>query len=88
MPFLFLDLNMPRYKIAVQTVLSQNGGQGIRVSSKSLWDVQNDNWASSSYANVRFPLNQLVTQYAIFLFRPLCLLWVWCLDAILNKRLF
>merc|ERR1719265_1932050 len=43
--------NIPRYKIIVQVVISENGGQGMRVSSKSLWDVSSDNWASASYSN-------------------------------------
>uniref|UniRef100_A0A0G4GA79 Uncharacterized protein n=1 Tax=Chromera velia CCMP2878 TaxID=1169474 RepID=A0A0G4GA79_9ALVE len=45
------DLNMPRYKLIVQVVIGENAGQGIRVSSKCLWDVNLDNWASYSYRN-------------------------------------
>ncbi|PHJ18687.1 tctex-1 family protein [Cystoisospora suis] len=40
---------MPRFKIVVQVVIVENSGQGIRVSSKSLWDVNLDNWASYTH---------------------------------------
>ena len=46
------DLNIPSYKIVVQTVIGEIGGQGIRIASKSLWDDKNDNWASYTYSNV------------------------------------
>ncbi|PFH32760.1 Tctex-1 family protein [Besnoitia besnoiti] len=40
---------MPRFKIVVQVVIAENAGQGIRVSSKSLWDVNLDNWGSYTH---------------------------------------
>ena len=43
---------MPRYKIAIKVVLGEIKGEGVRVTSKCLWDVQFDNYASYSYANV------------------------------------
>ena len=45
------DLNIPSYKIVVQTVVGEIGGQGVRIASKSLWDDKNDNWASYTYSN-------------------------------------
>jgi hypothetical protein len=42
-------LNMPRYKLAVQTVVGELGGQGIRIASKALWNDQMDNWASFTF---------------------------------------
>ena len=42
-------LNIPSYKIVVQTVIGQITGQGVRVASKCLWDDQTDNWASFTY---------------------------------------
>lgn len=38
--------NIPRYKIIVQSVIGEAAGQCVRVTSKFLWDEQNDNWAS------------------------------------------
>ena len=49
------DLNIPSYKIVVQTVIGEIGGQGVRIASKSLWDDKNDNWASYTYSNVSSP---------------------------------
>merc|ERR1712039_576360 len=44
-------LNIPRYKIIVQVVIGEQASQGIRVASKSLWDVNADNWASYTFQN-------------------------------------
>eukprot|EP00753_Platysulcus_tardus_P016305 PLAT5594.1.p2 GENE.PLAT5594.1~~PLAT5594.1.p2 ORF type:complete len:152 (+),score=45.10 PLAT5594.1:61-456(+) len=44
-------LNIPRYKIAVQVVISQMKQQGARVCSRGLWDVESDNYASEYYTN-------------------------------------
>ena len=46
------ELSIPSYKILVQTVIGEIGGQGVRIASKSLWDDKNDNWASYTYSNV------------------------------------
>ena len=46
------DLDIPSYKIVVQTVIGELGGQGVRIASKSLWDDKNDNWASYTFSNV------------------------------------
>lgn len=37
----------------VQAVIGELGGQGVRVTSKCLWDSDNDNFASYTYVNVR-----------------------------------
>ena len=42
-------LNIPSYKIVVQTVIGEISGQGVRVASKCLWDDSNDNLASFTY---------------------------------------
>lgn len=55
------DFNIPNYKILVQTVVGEIGGQGVRIASKSLWDDKNDNWASFTYSNVRIILSYLLT---------------------------
>ena len=44
-------LNIPAYKLAVQSVIGEMNGQGIRVCSKSLWDSQNDNFTTYEYKN-------------------------------------
>ena len=48
-------LNIPRFKVIVQTVVGQMKDQGIRVASRCLWDVSTDNYATCSYKNVSFP---------------------------------
>ncbi|KAG9463730.1 dynein light chain Tctex-type 4 [Eleutherodactylus coqui] len=40
-----------RYKVVCSVVLGQMCHQGVKVSSRSLWDPQNDNFASASYSN-------------------------------------
>ena len=45
------NCHIPNYKIVVQTVIGEIGGQGIRVASKCLWDEANDNFASFTYQN-------------------------------------
>ena len=44
-------LNVPCYKIIVQSVIGQVEGQGVRLASKCLWDELNDNYASFTYKN-------------------------------------
>ncbi|CEL97936.1 unnamed protein product [Vitrella brassicaformis CCMP3155] len=44
-------LEIPRFKLIVQVVIGENSGQGIRVASKCLWDINLDNWSSFSYKN-------------------------------------
>ena len=39
-------LNMPRYKLVVQTVLGSIEGQGLTIASKCLWDINCDNYSS------------------------------------------
>lgn len=41
--------HMPRYKLIVQVSVCQNIGQGIKISSKALADVNYDSWASCIY---------------------------------------
>lgn len=46
------NMNVPRYKIIVQTTIGELKDQGIRVASRCLWDVSTDNYTSVSYTNV------------------------------------
>ncbi|CAD7924257.1 unnamed protein product [Amoebophrya sp. A120] len=41
--------SIPRHKIICQVVIGEAAGQGMRVVSKCLWDVNVDNWASFSF---------------------------------------
>jgi len=45
-------LQMARYKLIFQLVLGELKGQGLKITSKSLWDVEYDNYASYTYTNV------------------------------------
>ena len=45
------QLSIPSYKIVVQCVIGQVKGQGVRIASKCLWDVENDNYSSFTYSN-------------------------------------
>ncbi|CRG96191.1 dynein light chain type 2, putative [Plasmodium gallinaceum] len=40
-----------RYKIIVQGVIGENKKQGIHIASKSLWNVETDNYISANYVN-------------------------------------
>jgi len=44
---------MERYKLAVQVIVGENKGQGVRVTSKCLWDPTIDNSATYTYLDVR-----------------------------------
>lgn len=45
------ECNVPRYKIVVQVTIGQMRDQGVRVTSRCLWDITTDNYASISYQN-------------------------------------
>ncbi len=45
----------PRYKFACQTVIGEDDGQSVRVTSRCLWDTRTDNSASAVWKNVRAP---------------------------------
>ncbi|XP_075688693.1 dynein light chain Tctex-type 4 [Rhinoderma darwinii] len=45
------EFSPARYKVVSSVFLGQMGHQGVKVSSRSLWDPQNDNFASASYSN-------------------------------------
>lgn len=52
---------IPRYKFAVQVVLAENKGQGLRVCSKALWDDQFDNYSTYTYT-----INNLIAIAMVF----------------------
>ncbi|SCN60225.1 dynein light chain 2, putative [Plasmodium chabaudi chabaudi] len=40
-----------RYKIVVHAIIGENKKQGIHIASKSLWNVETDNYISAKYVN-------------------------------------
>ena len=44
----------PRYKFACQTVIGEDDGQSVRVTSRCLWDTRTDNSASAVWKNGEF----------------------------------
>lgn len=45
------EFSPARYKVVCSVFLGQMCHQGVKLSSRSLWDPQNDNFASASYSN-------------------------------------
>lgn len=45
------DVNPPRYKLVCQLVVGQSGKQGVRVASRSLLNVDTDNYTSAVFQN-------------------------------------
>lgn len=44
-------MNVPRYKIMVQVTIGQMKDQGIKITSRCLWDTTTDNYATVSFQN-------------------------------------
>ncbi|KAG0624494.1 hypothetical protein M758_3G252200 [Ceratodon purpureus] len=44
-------MNLPRYKIVVQSVIGESKNQGFQFASKSLWDPQTDDYSFGSFLN-------------------------------------
>ncbi|KAM9848573.1 dynein light chain Tctex-type protein 2B [Aulostomus maculatus] len=40
-----------RYKLVVQVVIGEQRGQGVKISSKCLWDADTDNYAEDVFMN-------------------------------------
>ncbi|CAB1424467.1 unnamed protein product [Pleuronectes platessa] len=40
-----------RYKLVVQVVIGEQRGQGVKMSSRCLWDADSDNYAEDVYLN-------------------------------------
>jgi hypothetical protein len=45
------ELNIPRYKVVLQSVIGEVSGQGAYIASRCLWDIETDNYASFSMKN-------------------------------------
>lgn len=44
-------LNLPRYKLMTQVTIGQSKDQGVRITSRCLWDTATDNYATASFQN-------------------------------------
>uniref|UniRef100_A0A7S0CLV0 Dynein light chain n=1 Tax=Proboscia inermis TaxID=420281 RepID=A0A7S0CLV0_9STRA len=44
-------LEVERYKLMVQVTFGQMKNQGVRITSRCLWDTTTDNYATASYKN-------------------------------------
>ena len=53
-------LNLPRYKLIVQVTLGQRKDQGVRITSRCLWDTSTDNYTSVNYQNAHVWVSALV----------------------------
>ena len=45
------EIGAPRHKLVVQVTIGEVQGQGVRIASRCLWDVETDNHASAYYTN-------------------------------------
>jgi hypothetical protein len=54
------DLNIPRYKVVLQSVIGEVKGQGAYIASRCLWDTETDNYSSFSMKNVRLPAHAFI----------------------------
>jgi len=45
------SMNIPRYKVIVQVTIGQMKDQGVKITSRSLWDTSTDNYATVSFQN-------------------------------------
>ena len=45
------SLDIPRYKIVVQVTIGQMNNQGVKITSRCLWDTATDNYATVSFKN-------------------------------------
>jgi len=46
------ELNHTRYKIVVQVLIGEQKGEGLRISTRCLWDPDADNYASHTFISV------------------------------------
>ncbi len=53
-------LKIPRYKLIVQVTIGQRKDQGVRITSRCLWDTSTDQYASTHYQNEHIWASALV----------------------------
>ena len=44
-------MNIPRYKVIVQVTIGQMKDQGVKITSRSLWDTLTDNYVTVCFQN-------------------------------------
>ncbi|KAM8745635.1 dynein light chain Tctex-type protein 2B [Acanthopagrus schlegelii] len=54
-------LGFDRYKLVVQVVIGEQRGQGVKMSSRCLWDADTDNYAEDVFMN-----DSLICVVAVF----------------------
>ncbi|KAL7494155.1 hypothetical protein ACHAWT_003294 [Skeletonema menzelii] len=45
------SLHIPRYKVLVQATIGTMKDQGVKITSRCLWDTSTDNYATASFQN-------------------------------------
>lgn len=45
------SLNFPRFKLVCNVIIMENKGQGVHVTSRSVWNADTDNFASYTFKN-------------------------------------
>jgi len=45
------SMNIPRYKVIVQVTIGQMKDQGVKITSRCLWDTSTDNYATVCFQN-------------------------------------
>ena len=54
------DMGYTRYKVVVQTFIAEACNQGMRISSRCLWDPETDGFAEFSYSNTQMHVTAVV----------------------------
>ena len=54
------EMDYIRYKLVVQTFIAEAGNQGIRISSRCLWDPDTDGFAEFTYSNQHMHVTTVV----------------------------
>ena len=47
-------LGFERFKFVCNVTIGENDNQGIKISSRYLWDAKRDNWVSATFSNKNF----------------------------------
>jgi hypothetical protein len=51
--FIILELDIPRFKILVSVIVTEQRGQGMKQGCRALWDEENDSMATYNFGNVK-----------------------------------
>ena len=55
-----IELGLPRYKFAIQVVMGENKGAGVKIAAKCLWDSEADGQVSDNYVAETFFCNAVI----------------------------